>query len=388
MNNNLISDIKHRLTIEQLANRLGLTITHSNKIYSIYKKENTPSLQLYLKTNSFFDFSTGRGGDVIQLYQDYYCIDTKKAIKELAEIVGLRLNDNPDNEYRIQRDPLPVMEVKPEYELLGSEKDYFEERAAVLEYEGGNTREEAEDNAFLDIIRQRESIQLKIYKMLFEFCNSLGYEENAYEYLTGRDRGLTAAILKQFLIFTIHSVKQTREYLKDNFTKDELFISGLFTRKDYFVFTKHRIVIPFIEHGEVSYMRGRYFYAGSPKPEGFGKYIGLSNFATNLSSKRFYNYDIIHSGSLPAFSKLLITEGEFDCMAANQNGINAIGISGVSAFPKHLIKELDHYSIYLAMDSDEAGIKAAEEIANLFNKSINIIKLNNYKDLTELFAND
>ena len=77
---NIIDEIKKRINIVDLATEFGLQPTKKDFVYSIYKEEKNRSLKLYPETNSFYCFATGRGGDVINFYKDYYKIDIKDAI--------------------------------------------------------------------------------------------------------------------------------------------------------------------------------------------------------------------------------------------------------------------------------------------------------------------
>ena len=55
---NKIAEIKSRTDIVELAMALGLQPNSRDVIFSIYKEENNPSLQLYRETNSFYCFAT------------------------------------------------------------------------------------------------------------------------------------------------------------------------------------------------------------------------------------------------------------------------------------------------------------------------------------------
>lgn len=380
----MINEIKAHLSIIDLCVRLGIKVNSSNFIFSIYKQEKSPSLKLYPKTNTFFCFATNQGGDIIKLYQDFYNVTTKEAIKELANICVITNSGgfSISHKNRIVEPPTPEIVTM---DLLESEKEYFEERSAIIHFEANQTKERAEALAYQLIIEERKNIQYRIYKQLFSFCMLEGIEESALKYLTGKQRGLTTSAIKYFKIFSIHSAKKTVEYLKSTFNKDELIISGLFTAKDYFVFAHHRIIIPYLENEEIKYLRGRYFYKSTYSSNTFGKYIGLSNYSGTLTAKRIYNLDILKS--LSPNSDLVISEGEFDCIVLNQVGINAVAIAGVSNLPKESIPLLSNYNIYLCFDNDSAGIKAIEDISTLFNKPIKQIKLKNFKDITELVTN-
>jgi len=375
----MIDEIKSQISIVDLLSRLGIVSNNSGFIKSIYKNEKSPSLKIYPNTNSYFCFATNKGGDLIDFYSDYCNVDKSTSIKEISDLFGIRKVEF-NSEYR-ENKPFISENSPPVYNLLNSEKEYFLERSCIIEYDSGIAKNEAEKLTFDLILEQRKTIQRKVFKALYEFCISKNIEDRAYKYLTGKDRGLDKLSLHSFKIFTIHSGRETINFLKDTFERDEIILAGLFSKK-YFIFSKHRIVIPYIEGGEITYLRGRYFYNGNSKPESFGKYIGLNNYSKTLSPKRFYNIDLLKT--LVPNSDLILSEGEFDSIIANQTGNNCIGISGVSNFPRNQIELLKPFNIYLAFDNDEAGRRAAGKIGSLFKQPISLIKLKVHKDITEL----
>lgn len=370
-----IEQIKRTVNITDLVARLGLKPNSSNFIYSIYKQEKTPSLKLYPESNSFYCFSSDIGGDLVKFYEDYYNTSTKDAIKGISFLFGIVGYNNQ------RKQSLQKADNSDSIKLLGSEKESFEEKAARFQFENDLSKAKAEKEAFKLITLGRKEIQCKVYESIYEFCSKAGIDEKIYSYLTGKNRGLTDETIAKFKIFSISSVSKLIEFLKDNFSRDELVISGLFKSK-YFMFTKHRLIIPYVENGKITYMRGRFFYDGSFEPEGMGKYIGLYNWSLTLKAKRFYNIDVIEK--VCPFDKLFIAEGEFDTMILEQLGIKAIGVPGVTNFPKDQITKIDHFDIFLAFDNDQAGDKAVFDVAKAFNKPVKVLRLENYKDISEL----
>ncbi len=392
----MIERIKQSVNIFDLISRLGIEATKNGFIKSIFKDEKTASLKLYRETNSFYCFATNNGGDVVDFYKAYCKVDASIAVKELSEMFGITSAPNGASASpKVTKTPRgesgAVLWANKRKEkiasLLNSERAMFDERAAIYEFDGGLKRDEAEDLAYEYILEYRREIQKKIYAELYKFSNRTGINEKAFEYLTGNKRGLTPETINKFKIFTISEAKKTVEFLKDTFDKDELTISGLFSNK-YFIFWNHRIVIPYIEKGEIVYLRGRYFdERGKSKPERWGKYISLNNFSKTLSPKRFYNIDLLNS--LNPNANLFICEGEFDAMVAMQYGNNAVGIAGVSNFPFNQIELLKPFTIYLALDNDEAGKRAAAELTEGLKRagiSLSILKLKKHKDITELLT--
>ena len=216
-----------------------------------------------------------------------------------------------------------------------------------------------------------------IYEALYDHCD---LTEDAYAYLTGCTRKLKDETIRQFKLFSIDNTHKTIKYLTDNFLIDELKIAGLFNDNGYFLFTHHTLIIPYIEGKRIIYLRGRSI---KESLQTTSKYIGLMNFAQKLSSKRFYNADALKS----RHSKILvITEGEFDCMIAVQNNLDAIGVPGVTNFPKNQINLLDKYDIYLCFDNDPAGRRITKEVADLLDRPVKVIRLKGHKDLSEVLG--
>ncbi|MEE9432211.1 MAG: CHC2 zinc finger domain-containing protein, partial [Melioribacteraceae bacterium] len=346
---NFAKEIKARYNILDLCNDIGLKPNSSNFVLSIYKQEKTPSLKLYLKTNSYKCFATGNGGDLIKFYCDYYKIEVKQGIKELAEKLNIS-NDQTNNE-KSAASFKTILPVK--FEVLKSEREFFNERTEIIIYNNDVGIDEAEQISFADVLEQRKLKQTKVFEGLYQFCNKDGLDGLIFDYLISNKRGLNEETIKRFRLFSVQSVKQTIEFLKDSFTREEVTLSGLFKNK-FFLFTKHRLVIPFIENDKITYLRARYFYKGIYQTDKF-KYTSVNNWSKTLSPKRFFNSDLLKG--IKPFDNLIITEGEFDCMVASKHGSNAIGVAGTGNFPKDKIQLLNQFNIYLAFDDDEAGKK-------------------------------
>ena len=175
-------------------------------------------------------------------------------------------------------------------------------------------------------------------------------------------------------------MRQTRDYLSDSFTDYDLVVSGLLNKTGYFVFTNHKLIIPYLDNGKIIYIRGRRLH----KDGDICKYISPYNFAGNLTLKRFYNTDAlrrIHYGEA-----LFVCEGEFDTMVMEQTGARAIGIPGVTNIPSDKLELIRNHNIYAAFDNDEAGHNAQKKFVRLLNKPVKTIKLKFHKDISELIS--
>jgi 5S rRNA maturation endonuclease (ribonuclease M5) len=105
----------------------------------------------------------------------------------------------------------------------------------------------------------------------------------------------------------------------------------------------------------------------------------------------FNGYNLDHSKN-----KIIICEGEFDCMLLNQFGYNAItSVTGVQSFKDSYFEFLKPFSeITILFDNDEAGVKAAKSLAEKLalkfpSKQISIAKIpkeEGVKDVTDYFV--
>jgi DNA primase len=383
----LTSEIKSRVSILDLLTRLGIPVNKSGFIFSIYKKENTPSLKLYPQKNSYYDYAAGKGGDIFNFYMDYFSVPFSQAVSEISNLFGLPVTSDFPQYTKSTSTPsagnkpqlLPRSEV---FELLPNEYPAFLEITDTFAVAYDYPPQVAEQFAKSEILKIRSVTQKKIFRALYEYC--LSYTQTYapfWDYLQGPQRKLTRETIITSKLFV--TPPYVIEYLIANYSHDELFISGLFNRKGGFVFTSHRLIIPYLENGEIVYLRGRILPIEETNPPAtISKYISLSNFSGTLSSKRFYNSDVLQTKTNE--NSLVITEGEFDCMIAAQNGIRAIGIPGTGNFPTAEINTLSGNKIFLCFDNDDAGSAAIEKIAPLFPYPVKQIKLHNAKDLTEV----
>ena len=386
---NLINEIKSCIKILDLVQEFGLSITRNNFIKSIYKDERTPSLKIYDSTNTYKDYSTGKQGDVIDFYKDFSNISFRDALKELTAKAGLNENwtkkiirtvTTPMGRVRKTKQATPAKKLL----ILKSELEYFDERAGIYEYLAGIDKNVSEVKAMNDLMNERKEKEILIYESLEKFC--FGLDEESFDYLTGKERGLNPSTIKKFKLFYIKDLKLTTEFLKDCFSIDDLVISGLFNYTGKFVFAHHRLIIPYIDNGKINYLRGRLLPGlqhKQSKPSKLPKYISLNNFAGCLSSKRFFNVDVLRT--IMPQERLLLCEGEFDTIIMEQQGFRAIGIPGVTNIPEDQINSLKDYDIYIALDKDISGINAMHKLVKLINKPVKVIKLKHHKDLTELF---
>jgi DNA primase len=376
---NKIEVIHQRFTIYDIIERCGLQRPDkNNKIRSIYNQdEKTPSMHIYGDTNSFTDFSSGTSGDMIDLFKDYHQIDIKTAINELYDYAGGEASISNG----IQKQRSSTRKVK----LIKKARSFKDIDTYVYEYDPADKRQ---TNDYIEkILTPHKELQKIVFAELFNQCG--GCNDNGLNYLSGEQRNFTYANIWIHKLFTIK--ENTKEFLLSRFTFEELLNSGLFNEDGYFIFSNHRLVIPYLENNEIVYLRGRYLDAnGNSKPTGeTSKYISLNNkYAQNLLLKRWYNLDCLKLQQVDNEKDIYIFEGEFDTMIGQQKNGYSIGFPGVSNFPYSDIDVLKDYNIFICTDNDAPGDKIALEIAiavkEKLNKSVKRIRFQG-KDISESY---
>ena len=376
----LSDKIKEVVRIEDLANRLGYPMQANGFCFSIYKQEKTPSLKLYPATDSYYDFSSGEHGSVIDFYMGVYNLDFATAVKELGDLYGITYGQSAAN---IAQRAVPVKTVRQSTEnifdcMTADERILYDERAGIA----------GEDMALVEIKKHRIERNAEIFDNLFLYCTERGWTAEAWDYLTNK-RLLSRKSIVFFKLFFIKNYFEVNNHLKKRFAMDDLRRAGLFNLKEdgsgNFIFYHHRIIIPYLHNKKIVYLRGRYFDADNKTQTSSNKYLGLKNDALGVNTpKRFYNSDALNN-ILPG-ERIYITEGEFDAMLMEDAGFKAIAIPGVGNIPKlQKFNGLKDAEVVFIPDNDEAGSKLQLELTKIFDgmgKHISIKRIP-AKDVTD-----
>lgn len=356
----LSDKIKEVVRIEDLANKLGYPMQRNGFCFSIYKQEKTPSLKLYPSTNSFYDYSSGEHGSVIDFYMGVYNVDYNTAVRELGNLYGLTYG--PTSE--IKREA-PVKTIRNNTEnvfdcMSNDERTLYEERAGISD----------ESRALSEVKKYRIERNAEIFDDLYLYCTERGWTRQAWEYLT-KKRMLSPKSIVFFKLFFILNYFEVNNHLKKRWAVDDLRRAGLFNLKEdgsgNLIFYNHRIIIPYLHNKKIVYLRGRYFDADGNTETSSNKYLGLKNDALGVNTpKRFYNSDAMDL--LPG-ERIYITEGEFDAMLIEDAGFKAIAIPGVGNIPKiEKFEKLKNAEVVFIPDNDEAGGKLQVELTKIFEK--------------------
>ncbi len=365
----LVDFISHRIRLVKLGeNFIGSCPFHC---------EDTPSFVVNRSKQIATCFGKcGESFDLIKFYSRFYNENTYESLRQLQQLIK-----GNNNSYKSMKAKKQISSPK----FIGSEDRYvFEERFSISKEFGDVSLEDCHDQAISSLIEYYKYRQQQVYSFFINYLKT-EWNQAAYEYLTGKQRGFSDETLQKYSICSIPDVERTIEILKDNFSREELLISGLFNDNGYFLFTRFQIVVPYFRAGQVEFIRGRYFYNGSSIPsDSKCKYISAINRTRTLSVKRFYNYELLQKRS-PG-DEVIICEGEFDTLSLIQLNFPAIGIPGTSCIPEDL-NCLKDFRIFILFDNDQAGKHAAFKFINKIKskcREVNLLTLKKpFKDVSE-----
>lgn len=311
--------INREIDILILARELGLEVKGKTArcINSQAHKNNdkTFSMSFNPRTNKLKCFACNKAWSVLDLYMAVKALDINEAGRKLAGMIGLAGTTGPARPHQSPVEAPKRPQVKPELIGLPGVDDF------------------------------------KIYADLSDFCG--GVDSEALAYLTGETRGLTREIIERFKLFSIKDGPEANKYLKGKYTRAELERAGLIFKSGSFVFNKHRLIIPFMNGGQITYLQGRTLDGGKAKYNNlYGPQVPL------------FNAGILTE--LKPGERVYITEGVFDAMILEQMGARAVAILGASNFKDYwadLFKGLD---VWLFLDNDPAGTRETARIKKLF----------------------
>ncbi len=344
---NLLQHVKE-IDIRQVARDLGFDIVQSRRMNCPFHLEDTPSLVFYPPPqNEFHCFGCGKHGDVINLYADACQIDFKMALEELATRYVPSYDGNRNNKFR-------KLDLKSVYSKKPIETKPF---------------------IFKDLYSE-------IYENFQKFCIELPVTESARraaEYLRGR--GIDDWTIRHFKLFVIKNYGLANEFLKSNYSLDDLKACGIINDKGNLIFFVHPIIIPYYADGKIVYLQGRTI---ADPPTGASKYQFLSGVPRTI-----FNVDSIKK--LRPNTDVYVTEGAFDCMTLVKNGMFAVSLGSAKIFKKEWIKYFKKFRVWVSFDNDTAGNNGANALVEELTESGILIEKKDwnkgFKDINEYFSN-
>ena len=271
-----------------------------------FHNEKTPSFVVYEKTQSFYCFGCGVGGDVISFIRNIEGVGYPEAVTRLAERSGLPLpQDGYDDSVAKQR-----------RRILDANRDAARFYHNVLMSENGKVA--------LEYFKNRQISDAMIKRF------GLGYAPDSWDALTRYLRKL--GYKDEELLAADLSVKSRKGSLIDKF--------------------RNRVMFPIIDiMGSVVAFGGRVLDDSKPK------YVNTSD---TLAYKKGQGIFALNLAKNSADKTLILCEGYLDVISYHQAGFsNAIACLG-TAFTQEQAKLISKYSeqVILSYDNDDAGRKA------------------------------
>lgn len=335
----VVSQIKDRLDILDVVSQDVILKKSGGNYWGLcpFHKEKTPSFSVNPSKGIYKCFGCGEGGDSLSYLLKTRGMDFKELIKDLADQFGLDLPNT---------------------------------------FSGAKNKD-----VRLQMIKACTTAAEYYQHSLFASSESA----KALEYLTAR--GIDEKIIKRYnLGFANKEPNHLYVSLKDKFTNEILEKAGLVLKTDkgsYIDRFRNRIIIPIHdENGDIVAFGARAVDEGQNP-----KYLNSSDSLIYNKSKLLYGL-YYAKDSIKQSDSIIIMEGYFDVISAQAHGIeNCVASCGTSLTSEH-IKLISRYSksrkIYLAFDTDSAGIKATQRGAEIIKEAFT--GLGNIKQFDESYA--
>lgn len=313
-----IEEILARTDIEPLiSNYVSLRRTGDTyKGLCPFHSEKSPSFTVYPKTESFYCFGCGIGGDAVTFIKQIEHLDYPDALQFLAKRAGINIIDN-DNKYvreekKINRDRMFKMNV---------DAANFFHRCLLAD--------NPDSKAALSYFTEKRGLSLSTIKHF-----GLGYAPNSFD-----------AIIKYMTA--------------KGYTPDELvsaFLVGKSEKGTYYDAFRNRVMFPIIDvSGNVIAFGGRAMDNES-KP----KYKNSSDTPIYKKTRHVY---ALNFARLTCSETLILCEGYMDVIALHAAGFtNAVATLG-TAITSDQARLMARYTkrVVICYDSDEPGQKAASK---------------------------
>ncbi len=276
-----------------------------------FHAERTPSFHVSPDRGTYHCFGCGVGGDIFSFVEAIEGVDFKGALKILAEKAGV-----------------PLVYERPE-------------------------KRDARERLF------------ELLEVATIFYTS-HLNDAAKKYL--KERGIKEATMQEFRIgFAGESWSELSDFLKTKkFTEREILEAGLAKKSERGTLTdkfRNRIMFPIADSaGRIVGFSGRIF-GENASPEA-PKYLNSPETPLFHKSRILYGFDRA-KGAIRKLNCAVLVEGQMDLLASHQAGwVNTVAVSGTAFTPEHaaLIRRMTE-NLVLALDADEAGIKAAGRAA-------------------------
>ena len=327
MNNlDVVQQIKDKLDILDVVSRTVILKKKGQNYWGLcpFHKEKTPSFSVNPSKGIYKCFSCGEGGDVISFLQKTQNKNFMEVIRDEAQALGIELPKN-----------------------IGGSPEKKELKQQIL-----NALKDATDFYNLNLTTSSSA-------------------QKAIDYVK-KDRGLSDEVIATYKLgYAPNSYDDLYKRFQGKYSNDVLEQAGLILKRErevgYIDRFRNRVIIPiFDENGNVVAIGARALDGQEPK------YLNSSESPVYNKSKTLYG--LYHAKeTIKEEDAVIIMEGYFDVISAQANGIkNCVASCGTSLTSGH-INLISRYSksrkIFLAFDTDSAGIKATQRGAEVIKEA-------------------
>lgn len=286
-----------------------------------FHSDTKPSLKVNDVKGLYKCFACGAGGDAITFVKDFKHLEYVDTLRELANILGL-----PFEEYQKEKKVDPKLEMS--FRVLNAATKLYQKVAAEDPFR------------FAEFIQKRELDKESIEKFHVGYAP---HNSSLFEYLKtvpAKDRDFAISVAKEL-----------------GLVREGKFEGNLYD------FYRERVMFPIHDHqGQV-----RGFSSRAVLPDQMPKYLNSGeSFAFKKGNILFGFY--FAKNHIRQKQQVIIVEGNMDVVMMHQHGFTeTVGTMG-TAMSDQMCRLLANMSktVYLAMDSDPAGIKAMNKVNEEF----------------------
>ncbi|MBI2267961.1 MAG: DNA primase [Candidatus Blackburnbacteria bacterium] len=340
-----IEEIKNKVDIVELISEF-VELKKAGRNYRglcPFHSEKTPSFMVSSELQIFKCFGCGLGGDCYRFLMEYEKADFPQVLKILADRVGVQL--------------------QPLRGFVG-----FQEKEEIYKV-------------------NQQALELYHYLLI---SHPLGESSRAYL----RKRGIKDEAIKQFRLgLAIDRPNALFRFLTEKRKQNPVLLekAGLVVRRDgeYFDRFRARLIFPLKDHhGNTVGFSGRVLVGERE----VAKYINSPDTLVYKKGQMLYGLDVTKQ-EIKKADFAVVVEGEFDLISPWQVGVkNVVAIKGSALTPEQagLLSRFCS-RVYLALDSDFAGDKAAWrgiDIVQSKGLEVRIVDLNGFKDPDEMAQKD
>ncbi len=319
-----IDEIRSKVDIVDLIN-VYVPLKKSGKNYvglCPFHEEKTPSFVVSPGKQIFHCFGCGKGGDAIKFIQEYKNISFVEAVKEVAEFVGIKIEE--DKRFSLKDD-----ENEKYFEINSFAQKFFERILQETEHAKS----------------VREYLKRRSVKPSTQKTFGLGYA------LPARDT-------------FVKMLERNKMNLED---ARKIGLIDKDAKGNYYDKFRGRLIFPIhTQKGRVVGFGGRILQPGAKT----AKYINSPE--SPIYSKRKILYGLFFAQEeIRRLGKAILVEGYMDVISLYQNGIkNVVAASGTS-LTEEQARLLSRFSrnIVVIFDADEAGERAAKRSIEILLKA-------------------